>query len=261
MTNRLPLSTSLIGFYGLFRKEVVRWLRIWSQTLLPSAITTTLYFLIFGHVIGQRMGMIAHVSYITYIAPGLIMMAVITSSYANSSSSFFFTRLNRTIEELLVSPLPITGIILGYCFSSMARGICVGCITYAVAAYFTGLHLVHPLLTLFALCLCSALFALAGLLNGILARKMEDMNIFITFILTPLIYLGGIFYSVQWLTGIWYWLSKINPIYYIITLFRSTMIGVHVESISLLMVLLCSFVVLLFAIDYYLLATGYRIKS
>lgn len=221
----MSAKAMLAAFWGLFMKEAIRILRIWPQTLLPSAITMVLYFMIFGHVIGHRVGLMRGVPYMVYITPGLIMMAVIINSYSNVVSSFFGARYNRSIEELLVSPMPNWLIILGYTAGGMFRGLIVGGIVTAIGIIFSGLRIEHPWLTLFAMLLCSFLFCLAGLVNGIFSRKFDDTSIITTFVLTPLTYLGGVFYSIALLPPIWRFVSRFNPIHYVIELFRYAMLS------------------------------------
>lgn len=216
-----------IGFYGIVRKEVIRIIRIWPQTLLPSAITMILYFMIFGKVIGSKVGLIEGVPYMLFITPGLIMMPVITNSYANVVSSFFGARvMNKSIEELLVSPMPNWAIVFGFVAGGMLRGLTIAAIVTIVASLFTGLHVAHPLLTVLAIVLSSLFFAMAGFLNGMVARNFDDTSIVTTFVLTPLIYLGGVFYSIQQLPPFWQTVSLFNPIHYVIDLFRYAVLGI-----------------------------------
>ena len=214
-----------IAFMGLFVKEVIRILRIWPQTLLPSAITMALYFMIFGHVIGSRVGQMEGAPYVIYITPGLIMMAVITNSYANVVSSFFVARYNKSIEELLVSPMPNWLIILGYAAGGVFRGVVVGLIVTVISALFSGLHIQHICLSILILVLSSFLFCLAGMINAVFSRKFDDTTIVTTFVLTPLIYLGGVFYSISLLPSVWRAVSLFNPIHYVIELFRYAMLS------------------------------------
>lgn len=250
-----------IALVGLTRKEVLRWLRIWPQSILPPIITSNLYFLIFGSIIGERVGSMVGVPYMVFIAPGLVLMSVITNAYANVTSSFYGARFARNIDELLVSPMPNWLIILGFVAGGTLRGMTTGAITFLVASCYAGFHLQHPLEALLALFLCSSLFSLAGFLNGLFARKFDDTAIFVTFILTPLIYLGGVFYSVNELKGIWHTLSKFNPVYYIISLFRDAMLGLHEHNSLLMIGIITGFVVSLFTLNLVLINKGVRIKS
>ena len=251
-----------IAYCGLTRKEIIRWLRIWQQTVIPSALTAALYFLIFGSFIGHRIGLVEGISYITFIAPGLVMMSVITNSYANVTSSFFGARIvSRNFEEILVSPMPAWLIIAGFCSGGITRGVLTGIITYIVASCFSGWHLVHPLLTIVALLLCSTLFALAGMLNGLYARKFDDTAVFVTFVLTPLIYLGGVFYSVDELGGIWRTLSHFNPIYYLISFFRESMLGIDTGNAWLLVGIILIFTIALFVLVLSMIVKGIRVRN
>ena len=223
----MGLQAMLIAYFGLAHKEIIRVIRIWAQTLLPSAITITLYFLIFGRVVGSRVGLMQGIPYMLYITPGLIMMAVITNSYTNVISSFFGSKFNRTIEELLVSPMPAPLVILGYLSGGLFRGLFVGAIVSFIATLMSGLEIQHVALTILVFILCSTVFSLAGFLNGVFANKFDDIAIVTTFILTPLIYLGGVFYNISALPPFWRYVSYCNPIHYIIDLFRYAMLGIQ----------------------------------
>lgn len=250
------------AYNGLAYKEVSRVLRIWGQTLLPSAITITLYFLIFGRIVGSRVGEMGGVPYILFITPGLIMMAVITNSYSNVISSFFGAKFNRSIEELLVSPMPAPLVILGYLSGGLFRGFANGIIVSIVAALLSGLVIQHIVLTLLVFMLCSALFSLAGLLNGIYANKFDDIAIVTTFILTPLIYLGGVFYNISALPPIWRYISYCNPIHYFIDLFRYAMLDVTASTpwyVSFSLILIVTGV--LYYACHYCLLKGKRMRS
>ena len=201
-----------IGFQTIVIKEVGRVLRIWIQTLVPPAITMTLYFIIFGSLIGSRVGQLGGFSYMAYIAPGLIMMSVITSSYANVVSSFFGAKFGRHVEELLVSPLPNYMIVLGYVAGGVVRGLLVGILVTVIALFFTRLHMVHPFVTLSVVILTAVVFSLGGLINAVFAKKFDDVTIVPTFILTPLTYLGGVFYSINMLPVVWQHIARANPI-------------------------------------------------
>ena len=251
-----------IAYCGLTIKESTRWLRIWQQTILPPAITVALYFLIFGSFIGHRIGLVNGFSYSTFLAPGLIMMSVITNSYANVTSSFFGARImTRNFEEILVSPMPAWLIIAGYCSGGITRGILTGLITFIVASFFAGWHLVEPILTIIGLLLCSTLFSLAGMLNGLFARKFDDTAIFVTFILTPLIYLGGVFYNINELGGIWRTLSHFNPIYYLIRFFRESMLGINNGSVLVPIMFTLFCITVLFILVHTMIVRGFRIRS
>jgi ABC-2 type transport system permease protein len=217
---------TLIAFGTLVRREVSRILRIWTQTLLPPAITMTLYFLIFGQMIGSRVGEIMPgISYIEYIAPGLVMMSVIQNAYGNISSSFFGAKFQRFVEEMLVSPMPGWTILGGYVAGAVMRGFMVGIIVLLISLFFTKIHLYHPLVTLTTFLLAAVIFALLGFINAIYARKFDDVAIIPTFILTPLTYLGGVFYNVADLPSPWKEISYANPILYMVNAFRWGLLG------------------------------------
>lgn len=250
-----------IALKSIWRKEIIRFMRIWIQTLLPPVITMTLYFVIFGHFIGNRIGEMSGFSYMQFIVPGLIMMAVITNSYTNVCSSFFNAKFQRNIEELLVAPIPTHIIILGYAGGGIARGILVGALVTLVSGLFVQYTIHSYLIIIGVLFLTSALFSLAGLLNALFAKSFDDINIIPTFILTPLIYLGGVFYSISLLPSIWQWISKLNPIVYMINGFRYGFLGYSDVSIHFLFVILISFVVLLYAICWFLIQKGKGLRS
>jgi ABC-2 type transport system permease protein len=252
-----------IAFFGIFNKEVARFLRGWLQTLLPSAITTILYFLVFGEVMGPKIGAMDGYSYTVFITPGLVMLAVITNSYSNVVSSFYGARFTRSVEEMLVSPMPSWLIILGYTMGGVVRGLLIGLIVLAISSFFAGVHLEHFFLALILIILCSSLFALGGFLNGIFARKFDDLVIVPTFILTPLIYLGGVFFSISELPPGWKFVSYVNPVHYLIDSFRYALLGVSsaAESISLAVCGIVFFVVALFFVNLYLVNKGIGLKS
>ncbi len=257
----MNMKVQIYGCYGIIRKEIIRVLRIWPQSLLPSPITMVLYFLIFGHVIGSRIGTMEGVSYIHFIMPGLVMMAMILNSYSNVVSSFFGSKFNRSIEELLVSPLKNVVIIFGFMVGGMFRGLLVGSIVLLVGLCFTHATIAHGFLMFVVMVLCSSLFTLAGLLNGIIAQKFDDISIVPTFVLTPLIYLGGVFYSTSLLSPFWHKLTLFDPIYYTIELFRYSILGLnsHLVFGAVMMIVVLWF--LLFFTCWTLLQRGFRIKS
>jgi ABC-2 type transport system permease protein len=214
------------AFSTIVIREVRRFTRIWPQTLLPPAVTMTLYFIIFGNLIGSRIGQMGGFDYMSFIVPGLIMMAVITSSYANVVSSFFSMKFQRSIEELLVSPVPNWVILTGYVVGGMARGLGIGLIVTLVSLAFTRLSIHNLPMMILTVFLTSALFALGGFINAMLATKFDDISIVPTFILTPLTYLGGVFYSIDLLPGFWQGVSMVNPILYMVNGFRYGILGV-----------------------------------
>ncbi|MBS3805362.1 MAG: ABC transporter permease [Oleiphilaceae bacterium] len=215
----------LVAFNTIVIREIRRFTRIWPQTLLPPAVTMTLYFVIFGNLIGARIGEMDGFEYMSFIVPGLIMMAVITSSYANVVSSFFGMKFQRSIEELLVSPVPNWVILLGYVAGGMARGLGVGLIVTLLSLAFTRLQIHNLPVVVLTVFLTSALFSVAGFINAMLATKFDDISIVPTFILTPLTYLGGVFYSIQLLPDFWRAVSMLNPILYMVNAFRYGILG------------------------------------
>ena len=226
------LATNSVAFITLLLKEVRRILRIWVQTIIPPAITMTLYFVIFGSLIGQRIGEIDGVPYMTFIAPGLIMMSVITNSYGNVVSSFFGAKFSRHVEEMLVSPMSNAAIIIGHVAGGVLRGVLVGLLVTVIALFFTRLEVQHPIVTITIVLLSSTVFALAGFINAVFAKKFDDISIVPTFVLTPLTYLGGVFYSISLLPEFWQNVSKANPILYMVNAFRYGILGASDISIT-----------------------------
>ena len=221
-----------IGYTTIVRKEINRILRIWGQTIVPPAITMSLYFIIFGELIGRRIGQMHGFSYMEYIVPGLVIMSVITNSYGNMVSSFFGAKYGKHIEELLISPLSVWVILAGYVTGALARGLMVGSVVLMVSLLFTHLHVRHMLVAITVLLLTAIVFSLAGMVNAIFARKFDDIAIVPTFILTPLTYLGGVFYSIALLPEFWQRVSVFNPILYMVNGFRYGILGV--SDVSLL---------------------------
>ena len=216
---------NLVGFWTIVRKETRRVVRIWIQTIVPPAITMTLYFIIFGSLVGSRIGSMDGVPYMTFIAPGLIMMAVITNSFANVVSSFFSSKLMLHLEEMLVAPLAHTTIVLGFVVGGVVRGLLVAALVVVVALWFTDLHVAHPFITLTTILLTAVVFSVAGLFNAIFAKSFDDISIIPTFVLTPLTYLGGVFFSIQLLPPFWQKVALANPILYMVNAFRYGMLG------------------------------------
>ncbi len=254
-------SEQWIAFLTILRKEIKRFTRIWIQTLLPPAITMILYFVIFGKLIGSRIGDMGGFSYIEFVAPGLIMMAVITNAYANVSSSFFSAKFQRSVEELLVSPTPNYIILLGYVMGGVARGVAVGLIVTAMSLFFTDLHIHHWFTTLFIVFMTSVLFSIAGFINAIYANTFDDVSIIPTFVLTPLTYFGGVFYSIHLLPEFWQQVSVLNPILHMVNAFRYGMLGISDLHIGMALVGLTAFVAILFVIAMHLLKTGKRLRA
>lgn len=255
------MKENLIGCYTIVHKEVTRVLRIWVQTIVPPAITMTLYFIIFGNLIGRRIGDMDGYDYMAYIAPGLIMMSVITNSYGNVVSSFFGAKFARHIEELLVSPLPNSYILWGYIMGGLCRGLLVGGMVTVIALFFTDLDIVHPWITLSTVVLTSVVFSLGGLINAVFSKKFDDISIIPTFVLTPLTYLGGVFYSINMLPEFWQNVSKANPILYMVNAFRYGILGVSDISIGHAYLIICVFIVALYALSMFLLNRGIGLRS
>lgn len=250
-----------IAFKTIFIKEVRRFTRIWVQTILPAVITTVLYFLIFGHLIGPQIGAIAGHSYIDFIVPGLIMMAVITNSYANVVSSFYGSKFQRNIEEMLVSPTPNYIILLGFVMGGVARGLVVGFVVTLVSLFFTNLG-VHNLFVIVSMILLTALlFSLAGFVNGVFAKSFDDINIVPIFVLTPLTYLGGVFYSVQMLPPFWRDASHLNPILYMVNAFRFGFLGITDIYLWASYGIVIGVIVALFALSLFLLNRGHGMRA
>ena len=222
-----------VGYKTIVRKEITRILRIWGQTIVPPAITMTLYFIIFGELIGRRIGEIGGFTYMQYIVPGLVIMSVITNSYGNMVSSFFGAKFGKHIEELLISPLPNWIILLGYVTGALTRGLLVGVVVMMVSLFFTRIEIQHPLVMVSVLFLTAVVFSLAGMVNAIFAQKFDDIAIIPTFVLAPLTYLGGVFYSIALLPEFWQNVSVVNPILYMVNGFRYGMLGV--SDVSLMM--------------------------
>ncbi len=216
----MKTNQPLVALYTIVRSEICRVFRLWRQTLLPSAITTVLYFVIFGHVIGRRVGEMEGYQYIQFIAPGLIMMQVITSAYSGAVSSFFHAKFQRSIEELLVSPMTNMLILLGYMSGGLLRGILVGVIVTGIALFFTHLHVYSFMIIILSTILSCCIFSIAGIINAVFAKTFDDISIIPTFVLTPLTYLGGVFYSVNLLPSFWKSVSYANPVLYIVNTFR-----------------------------------------
>ena len=250
-----------IPFKTIVVREYTRFLRIWSQTLLPPVITMSLYFVIFGHFIGSRLGDYHGFSFMQFLAPGLVMMAVINGAYANVSSSFFGTKFSHCVEEMLVAPLPSHVIIWGYVVGGIGRGLLVGSLVTGVALLFTHLKILHPFLTLGVLLCCGILFSLAGFLNALFAKKFDDVAFIPTFILTPLTYLGGIFYSVSLLPEPWRHLSYFNPVLYLVNAFRYGILGYTDVSLAIAGMLLVSTIVLLYGVNWWLLEKGVGLRQ
>lgn len=242
-------------------KETNRYLRIWIQTLVPPVITTSLYFVIFGNLIGGRIGEMAGFSYMEFIVPGLIMMSVITSSYSNVASSFFSQKFQKNIEELLIAPVPTHVIIWGFVIGGLGRSILVGTLVTMISLFFVPLQVHSWLIVIMTLFMTAILFSLAGLLNGIFAQSFDDVSIVPTFVLQPLTYLGGVFYSITMLPPIWQAVSKINPIVYMVSGFRFGFLGTTDVPIIFSVSILILFIVALYAVCWYLIDKGRGLRS
>lgn len=256
----MSLQTEWVAFTTIVRKEARRFIRIWSQTLLPPAISMTLYFIIFGSLIGARIGSMGGYSYMQFMVPGLIMMAVLTNAYSNVVSSFFGAKFQRHIEELLVSPTSNHTILLGFVVGGVMRGICVGAIVTALSLFFSKLHIQHVGITLLILLLTSLLFSLLGFINAVYANNFDDISIVPTFVLTPLTYLGGVFYSIDLLPGFWSALSRLNPILYIVNGFRYGFLGVSDVNVGLAFAIVLAFTLAAYIYSMHLLRTGKRLR-
>jgi len=251
----------LVAFWTIVRREIKRFMRIWAQTLLPPAITMTLYFIIFGNLIGSRIGEMGGFDYMEYIVPGLIMMSVITNSYSNVVSSFYSTKFQKNIEELLVSPVPNWVILSGFVLGGVARGLGVGLIVTLLSLFFTDLQVQNLFVTIAIVFLTSVLFALGGFINAVYANSFDDISIIPTFVLTPLTYLGGVFYSIQLLPDFWQGVSQLNPILYMVNTFRYGILGVSDINVGFAFGMIMLFIAALFSYALYLLQNGKGIRS
>ncbi len=250
-----------VAMYTLARKEVTRFVRIWTQTLIPPVITTCLYFLIFGNLIGPRIGPMQGHTYIDFIVPGLVLMSVITGAYTNVASSFFSAKFQRYIEEVMVSPMPNAVILIGYLTGGVCRGVAVGAVVLTVSTFFASVQLVSPGITAITIILTALVFSLGGMLNGMFARKFDDVSIIPNFVLTPLIYLGGVFYSVQMLPDLWQTVSLANPILYVINLARYGFLGSSDVGIWWSFLIIGIAIAILFSACMILLNRGYGIRD
>ncbi|MCY3729978.1 MAG: ABC transporter permease [Rhodospirillaceae bacterium] len=255
------LRINWVGLQTIVFKEVRRVLRIWVQTIVPPAISMTLYFIIFGSLIGRRIGEMGGVPYTTFIAPGLIMMSVITNSFGNVVSSFFSGKLQQHLEEMLVSPLSFTTIITGYVAGGVVRGLAVASLVTVVASFFTQLSVARPFITFSVIILTAVVFSLAGLLNAIFARSFDDISIIPTFVLAPLTYLGGVFFSISLLPPFWQHVALANPILYVVNAFRYGMLGTSDIPIGTAYAIILTALVGLFVTALWLLRRGVGIRT
>lgn len=257
----IKLTTNLVALRTIVIREIYRFMRIWPQTLLPPAITMALYFIIFGKLIGSRIGDMGGFDYIQYIVPGLIMMSVITNSYSNVVSSFFGAKFHRSIEELLISPVSPHTILLGYITGGILRGLAVGFIVSMLSLFFTELQVHHLGITILVVVLTAGVFSLAGFINAVYARNFDDISIVPTFVLTPLTYLGGVFYSIDLLPEFWQSVSLINPILHMVNAFRYGILGVSDINIFIAIGFLLAATVALYGLSLYLLKTGKGLRQ
>ena len=257
----MPWPKILIAYLTISRKECVRFLRIWTQTLLPSVVTMVLYYAIFGNFIGSQIKPIGGYTYMQFIVPGLVMMAVITNAFSNVVSSFYGSKFQRNLEELLISPTPYWVVIAGYVTGGVLRGLLVGALVMGVALFFTHLVVSHVFVTLVFIVLTAVLFSLAGLLNGIFAKSFDGVSIVPTFVLTPLTYLGGVFYSVHALPPFWQMVSQWNPILYMVDGFRYGMLGISDAPIAISLTVLVVLCIALLVINSFVFQRGYGLRS
>lgn len=250
----------LVALQTIVTKEIRRFMRIWVQTLLPPAITMSLYFVIFGNLVGSRIGVMGGFNYMQYIVPGLIMMSVITNAYSNVVSSFYSAKFQRSVEEMLVSPVPNSIILTGYVLGGVARGMAVGAIVTLLSLFFTHLSVHHVLVIIYTVTMTAVLFSLGGFINAVYAKSFDDISIVPTFVLTPLTYLGGVFYSIDLLPPFWQGVSLLNPIVYMVNAFRYGVLGVSDVNVwfSLGMITVMSVALFLFSLRLLDRGTGLR---
>ncbi|SRR5579883_636265 len=260
MMERTGLYPNMVALQTLLLKEIMRFMRIWSQTILPPAITMSLYFIIFGKFIGAQIQHIQGYAYIQYIVPGLTMMSIMTNAYANTASSFFLTKFNKSIEEMLVSPMPNFIILIGFMMGGTVRGVLVGIIVLLISLLFTSIPVLHPIIVFLMAILSAAVFSLGGLINGVYAKRFDDISFIPTFVLTPLTYLGGVFYSLQQLPPLWRHLSYFNPILNMVDAFRYGMLGISDVNIYFGFTLVGILFILMFGWAWVLLHRGTGIK-
>ena len=250
-----------IAYLTIVRKEVRRFMRIWVQTLIPPAISMTLYFLIFGSLIGERIGQMGGYDYMAFVIPGLIMMAVINNAYSNVASSFYSAKFNKSIEELLVSPTPNYVILLGYVSGGALRGLLVGALVTLLSLFFTNLPIHNLPLTVMVIVFSALLFSMAGFLNALFANSFDDISVIPTFVLTPLTYLGGVFYSVDLLPEFWRNVSMLNPILYLVNSFRFGLLGVSDVNIVAAVFGVILILVAMFMLCLWIMAHGKKLRQ
>jgi len=257
----MAIKQQFIALYTIVHREMVRMFRIASQVFLPPVITTLLYFLIFGTIIGSKIGSIEGISYAEFIAPGLIMMGIIMNAYSNVSTSLFSVRFQKSIEELLVSPMHYSLILLGYVLGGVLRGFIVGVLIYLVSSFFLDIDLTHLSMTIFIILSVATLFSLAGFTNGMLARTFDDVALVPTFFIAPLTYLGGVFYTTSMLPSFWQKLSYFNPIMYMVSALRHAMIPHHAFNMSLAISVIWILLVVLTIVNLLLLKKGIGLRE
>lgn len=250
-----------VGFQTIVRTEIRRFMRIWVQTLVPPAITMTLYFVIFGALIGERIGPMDGFDYMSFIVPGLIMMSVITNAYSNVAGSFFGSKFGRHVEEMLVSPIPNQVILLGYVTGGVARALLVGGLVTLLSLFFTNFPIHSVLAIAFITLLTAVLFSLLGFINGVYARNFDDVSVVPTFVLTPLTYLGGVFFSIDLLPEFWADVAQLNPILYVVNAFRFGILGVSDISLTWAYTILVSMTVIAYIVAVRLLSNGAGVRS
>lgn len=250
-----------IAFYTIVRREWIRTFRIWAGTLLPPIVTSVLYFVIFGHVIGSRVGEMDGYPYLQFIAPGLIMMSVITNAYSCTVSGFFSLKFNRDIQEMLITPMPIWVLLSGFMVAGMLRGLLVGSMVTIIALIFTHISVHSFVAVVFVTLFSSAIFSVLGVINAVLARSFDDISLIPTFVLTPLTYLGGVFYSVSLLPVFWQYLSYANPIVYIINTFRYGLLGVKTYHLTLEFSMMALVLIIVFNLALWMIRRGFGIKN
>lgn len=260
MSKRTGFYLNAIALKTLLFKEILRFMRIWSQTLFPPAITMSLYFIIFGKFIGSQINNINQYTYTQYIAPGLVMMSIMTNAYANTAGSFFITKFNKSIEEMLVAPMPNWIILLGFMLGGALRGMLVGALVIFIALLFTHIPMYHPSIVLTMAFLAAMVFSLGGLINAIYAKRFDDISFIPTFVLTPLTYLGGVFYSIKQLPPAWRSISMFNPILAMVDTFRFGLLGISDLNTYFGFFVVLFFLIILFFWALYLLNKGTGIK-
>ncbi|MEM1081692.1 MAG: ABC transporter permease [Pseudomonadota bacterium] len=261
MSNRISAKTYWIGYKTIVIKEVKRIVRIWPQTLIPPAITMTLYFVIFGQLIGRRIGEMGGMSYMDFIVPGLIMLTVITNAYGNITSSFFGAKFGKHVEELLISPLPPILMLAGYVTGAVIRALMVGVIVLVTASFFSDIQIHNMPITLLVVILTAVVFSLAGFINAIYAEKFDDIAIIPTFVLQPMTYLGGVFFSVELLPSVWETIALANPILYMVNAFRYGMLGVSDVALTTAFGIIALFMLVLGAVSLNLLKRGTGLRT